>query len=213
MFTPRNGACGAHGTEATSGPPLSRPQCPGPETVSTLPCACRFHKYANLVTCSLPPSLVYTLLLRRCLGWRGPGRAPCTSPGPGARCTKWRAGWPDCRPWRWRRARQRCRATHLAPTHPLCRGSEKVVCLPAQAFLPTLCGALRPGQQSVLTPHGWGRARVAWQAPHKPVKKIPAPFRGQRSTPEPGTEGRGAACLPGNDDHFHVGLPAAERYH
>lgn len=159
------------------------------------------------------PSLAYTLLLRRCLGWRGPGRAPCTSPGPGARRTKWRTGWPDCRPWRWRRARQRCRATHLAPTHPLRRGSEKVVCLPAQAFLPTLCGALRPGQQSVLTPHGWGRARVAWQAPHKPVKKIPAPFRGQRSTAEPGTEGRGAACLPGNDDHFHVGLPAAERYH
>lgn len=54
----------------------------------------------------------------------------------------------------------------------------------------TLCRALRPGQLSVLTPNGWGRARVAWQVPHEPVKKNPAPFRGRTGKAEPGTEGR-----------------------
>lgn len=53
---------------------------------------------------------------------------------------------------------------------------------------------------------------MAWQVPHKPVKKNSAPFRGQMSRAEPGTEARGAACLPGNDDYFHLGLPAVEHY-
>lgn len=160
--------------QATQGLRSAAHSAQAPRRCQHCPVPCRFHKYANL-TCPCPQPGTHCFL-RRCLGWRGPGRAPAQARAraqvyqvaPQAGLTADRGAGARHPAEVWAGA-----STHLAPTHPLRRGSERwsASCPPPPHPVRTAPAAVCPDPTWV------GRAGRAWQAPHKPVKKIPAPLQ------------------------------------